>query len=71
MNKLRVKNLSRFFWDDEILAKGSDGTIYLKEGVKRRFYMFDETEQNASQINGDLIQLEKLKGFSDDCDDEE
>jgi len=31
----RLKTLSKYYYNDEILAKEADGTIHLKEGVKR------------------------------------
>ncbi len=33
--KKRLKTLSKYFYNDEILSKEADGTIHLKEGVKR------------------------------------
>lgn len=57
--KKRLQTLSKFFYDDEILAKEADGTIHLKEGVKRVFawpqlkdmgLTFD-TEETSEYIN--------------------
>ena len=71
MKTIRTKKLSNNFYDDEIIARLPNGDLVLKPNVKRRYYMFEETEENASQVNTELIQLDKLKGFSDDNDDEE
>ena len=66
MNKeIRPKTLSRFFYNDEIISKGSDGTLYLKQGVRRKYYIMEETEETAPLINTDLTRLEKLKSFED------
>ena len=41
--------------DSEIIRRLDDGSIYIKEGVKRLGYTYDEDEYSASLINPFLI----------------
>lgn len=52
---------SKHYPDYQIKCRLSDGSLYLKEGVRKRpMSIFDETEDNASHINTSAIMAEKM-----------
>ncbi len=60
----RLKTLSKSYFNDEIKGILADGTIYLKEGVKRKRYNDSiDPDQLESHINYDLINFEKAEKY--------
>lgn len=55
MSETKQRTISKNFDDDEILFKAPDGTLYLKQGVRRRPKQFmnywDEQENDFNNIN--------------------
>lgn len=50
LDSRRTKTISKNFYDREIIAKLSDGSLYLKMGVKRRHYGDDLNYDDMHQL---------------------
>ena len=50
LDSRRTRTISKIFYDREIIAKLSDGSLYLKMGVKRKHYGDDLNYDDMHQI---------------------